>query len=120
MGVTSPCGDLGTSPELSPHCHLPATFHSLGMWTISAKFEDSPDQVFSTQFEVKEYGGCRDCPQGVAPVSPWGWGLSPRGGIGVTGVTPAVLPSFEVSVEPEEKFLYIDRQEDFRVSILAR
>uniref|UniRef100_U3K9W1 Complement C3 n=1 Tax=Ficedula albicollis TaxID=59894 RepID=U3K9W1_FICAL len=31
-----------------------------------------------------------------------------------------VLPSFEVAVEPEEKFLYIDRQEDFRVSILAR
>ncbi|KAM7028218.1 complement C3 [Acridotheres tristis] len=59
---------------------------SLGMWTISAKFEDSPEQVFSTQFEVKEY----------------------------------VLPSFDVSLVPEEKFLYIDRQEDFRVSILAR
>ncbi|XP_041336402.1 complement C3, partial [Pyrgilauda ruficollis] len=59
---------------------------SLGMWTISAKFEDSPDQDFSAQFEVKEY----------------------------------VLPSFEVSVDPEEKFLYIDRQADFRVSILAR
>uniref|UniRef100_A0A803VV77 Anaphylatoxin-like domain-containing protein n=1 Tax=Ficedula albicollis TaxID=59894 RepID=A0A803VV77_FICAL len=86
VGVTSPRGGLGTSPGLSPHCHLPATSSSLGMWTISAKFEDSPDQVFSTQFEVKEY----------------------------------VLPSFEVAVEPEEKFLYIDRQEDFRVSILAR
>ncbi|XP_032939716.1 complement C3 isoform X2 [Catharus ustulatus] len=70
---------------LSLNHNLPEVI-SLGMWTISAKFEDSPDQVFSTQFEVKEY----------------------------------VLPSFEVSVEPEEKFLYIDRQEDFRVSILAR
>ncbi|XP_059728107.1 complement C3 [Haemorhous mexicanus] len=59
---------------------------SLGMWTISAKFEDSPDQDFSTQFEVKEY----------------------------------VLPSFEVSLVPEEKFLYIDRQADFKVAILAR
>uniref|UniRef100_A0A8C5J6C9 Complement C3 n=1 Tax=Junco hyemalis TaxID=40217 RepID=A0A8C5J6C9_JUNHY len=59
---------------------------SLGMWTISAKFEDSPDQDFSAQFEVKEY----------------------------------VLPSFEVSLIPEKKFLYIDSQEDFRVSILAR
>lgn len=53
----------------------------------------------------------------------WGqggpWGLSPRGA-GVTDVIPAVLPSFEVSLEPEEKFLYIDRQQDFRVSILAR
>ncbi|XP_010151419.1 PREDICTED: LOW QUALITY PROTEIN: venom factor-like, partial [Eurypyga helias] len=59
---------------------------SLGTWTIMAKFEDSPEQVFSTQFEVKEY----------------------------------VLPSFEVVLEPEEKFLYIDREEDFRVSITAR
>ncbi|XP_074423056.1 complement C3 [Larus michahellis] len=59
---------------------------SLGTWTIMARFEDSPEQVFSTQFEVKEY----------------------------------VLPSFEVVLEPEEKFLYIDRQEDFRVSITAR
>ncbi|XP_063276896.1 complement C3 [Prinia subflava] len=70
---------------LSLNHNLPEVV-SLGMWTISAKFEDSPDQVFSTQFEVKEY----------------------------------VLPSFEVALEPEEKFLYIDRQEDFRVSILAR
>lgn len=31
-----------------------------------------------------------------------------------------VLPSFEVVLEPEEKFLYIDREEDFRVSITAR
>ncbi|XP_065715319.1 complement C3 isoform X1 [Patagioenas fasciata] len=59
---------------------------SLGTWTIMVKFEDSPEQVFSTQFEVKEY----------------------------------VLPSFEVLLEPEEKFLYIDRQEDFRVTITAR
>ncbi|XP_076216931.1 complement C3 [Aptenodytes patagonicus] len=59
---------------------------SMGIWTIMAKFEDSPEQVFSTQFEVKEY----------------------------------VLPSFEVVLEPEEKFLYIDRKEDFRVSITAR
>uniref|UniRef100_A0A8C3JYJ3 Complement C3 n=1 Tax=Calidris pygmaea TaxID=425635 RepID=A0A8C3JYJ3_9CHAR len=58
----------------------------LGTWTIQAKFEDSPEQVFSTQFEVKEY----------------------------------VLPSFEVVLEPEEKFLYIDREEDFRVSVTAR
>uniref|UniRef100_A0A8B9TC73 Complement C3 n=1 Tax=Anas platyrhynchos TaxID=8839 RepID=A0A8B9TC73_ANAPL len=59
---------------------------SLGTWTIIAKFEDSQEQVFSTQFEVKEY----------------------------------VLPSFEVTLEPEEKFLYIDRKENFRVSITAK
>ncbi|CAN0019716.1 unnamed protein product [Bubo scandiacus] len=59
---------------------------SLGTWTIMAKFEESPEKVFQTNFEVKEY----------------------------------VLPSFEVVLEPEEKFLYIDRNEDFRVSIIAR
>ncbi|XP_068779081.1 complement C3 [Struthio camelus] len=59
---------------------------SLGTWTVLAKFEDSPEQVFSTQFDVKEY----------------------------------VLPSFEVILDPEEKFLYIDRQEDFHVSITAK
>lgn len=32
----------------------------------------------------------------------------------------AVLPSFEVTLDPQEKFLYIDRQEDFRVTITAR
>ncbi|XP_037982232.1 A.superbus venom factor 1-like [Motacilla alba alba] len=70
---------------LSLNHNLPEVV-SLGIWTISAKFEDSPEQVFSTQFEVKEY----------------------------------VLPSFEVSMTLEEKFLYIDRQEDFRVNIRAR
>ncbi|XP_069737624.1 complement C3 [Phaenicophaeus curvirostris] len=59
---------------------------SLGTWTIMAKFEDSPERVFSTQFEVKEY----------------------------------VLPSFEVVLQPEENFLYVDRKEDFRVFITAR
>ncbi|KAM6038387.1 complement C3 [Chlamydotis macqueenii] len=70
---------------LSLNHNLPEVV-SLGTWTIMAKFEDSPEQVFNTQFEVKEY----------------------------------VLPSFEVALEPEEKFLYIDRKEDFRVSITAR
>lgn len=42
------------------------------------------------------------------------------GVLGPLGVRPTVLPSFEVVLEPEEKFLYIDRKEDFRVSITAR
>uniref|UniRef100_A0A8C3I3A3 Complement C3 n=1 Tax=Chrysemys picta bellii TaxID=8478 RepID=A0A8C3I3A3_CHRPI len=58
----------------------------LGTWKITAKYEDSPQQTFSAQFDVKEY----------------------------------VLPSFEVILEPSEKFLYIDSNEDFRVSITAR
>lgn len=100
-------------PQDCPFNLYPA-FSSLGTWTITAKFEDSPEQVFSTQFEVKEYGKV-------------GWG-SPGtrvpcacpGCLGPLGVHPTVLPSFEVVVEPEEKFLYIDQKEDFRVSITAR
>lgn len=38
----------------------------------------------------------------------------------MSGVPSAVLPSFEVTLEPEEKFLYIDRKENFRVSITAK
>uniref|UniRef100_A0A8C3XRS0 Uncharacterized protein n=1 Tax=Chelydra serpentina TaxID=8475 RepID=A0A8C3XRS0_CHESE len=59
---------------------------SLGTWKITARYEDSPQQSFSAQFDVKEY----------------------------------VLPSFEVILEPSEKFLYIDGIEDFTVSITAR
>ncbi|KAM7138920.1 complement C3-like isoform 1-T1 [Macrochelys suwanniensis] len=59
---------------------------SLGTWKITARYEDSPQQSFSAQFDVKEY----------------------------------VLPSFELILEPSEKFLYIDGIEDFRVSITAR
>uniref|UniRef100_A0A8C3DM49 Complement C3 n=1 Tax=Corvus moneduloides TaxID=1196302 RepID=A0A8C3DM49_CORMO len=59
-------------------------------------------------------------PSAVARGHPWPWACGRFRGAGVTDVIPAVLPSFEVSLEPEEKFLYIDRQQDFRVSILAR
>ncbi|XP_029769454.1 complement C3-like, partial [Terrapene carolina triunguis] len=59
---------------------------SLGTWKITARYEDSPQQTFSAQFDVRE----------------------------------DVLPSFEVILEPSEKFLYIDGNEDFRVSITAR
>lgn len=46
----------GTSLALSLSPHPVPTSSSLGTWTIMAKFEDSQEQVFSTQFEVKEYG----------------------------------------------------------------
>ncbi|XP_072847647.2 A.superbus venom factor 1 [Pogona vitticeps] len=58
---------------------------SLGTWKVVAKYQDAPDESFSTQFEVKEY----------------------------------VLPSFEVVVEPAEKFYYVDSNRDFQVSITA-
>ncbi|KAM5230170.1 complement C3-like isoform 2-T2 [Hipposideros larvatus] len=59
---------------------------NMGQWKILAHYEDSPQQVFSAEFEVKEY----------------------------------VLPSFEVQVEPEEKFYYIDDPEGLGVTITAR
>ena len=30
--------------------------HSMGQWKIQAHYEDAPEQVFSAEFEVKEYG----------------------------------------------------------------
>ncbi|XP_023394371.1 complement C3 [Pteropus vampyrus] len=59
---------------------------NMGQWKIRAYYEDSPQQVFSAEFEVKEY----------------------------------VLPSFEVQVEPEEKFYYIDDPKGLEVTITAR
>lgn len=59
---------------------------NMGQWKIRAHYEDSPQQVFSAEFEVKEY----------------------------------VLPSFEVQVEPEEKFYYIDHPKGLAVTITAR
>ncbi|TEA33296.1 hypothetical protein DBR06_SOUSAS8010161 [Sousa chinensis] len=59
---------------------------NMGQWKIKAHYEDSPQQVFSAEFEVKEY----------------------------------VLPSFEVQVEPEEKFYYIDDPNGLKVNIIAR
>ncbi|KAM7141304.1 complement C3 [Molossus nigricans] len=59
---------------------------NMGQWKIRAHYEDSPQQVFSTEFEVKEY----------------------------------VLPSFEVQVEPAEKFYYIDDPNGLEVTITAR
>ncbi|XP_006773408.1 PREDICTED: complement C3-like [Myotis davidii] len=58
----------------------------MGQWKIKAHYEDSPQQVFSAEFEVKEY----------------------------------VLPSFEVQVEPAEKFYYIDDPKGLEVTITAR
>ncbi|XP_032108376.1 complement C3 [Sapajus apella] len=59
---------------------------NMGQWKIKAFYENSPQQVFSAEFEVKEY----------------------------------VLPSFEVIVEPAEKFYYIYNQKGLEVTITAR
>nr|XP_031292928.1 complement C3 [Camelus dromedarius] len=59
---------------------------TMGQWKIQAHYENSPQQIFSAEFEVKEY----------------------------------VLPSFEVQVEPAEKFYYIDDPNGLEVTITAR
>nr|XP_056717149.1 A.superbus venom factor 1-like [Euleptes europaea] len=59
---------------------------SFGTWKVVAKYQDSPQEKFTTQFEVKEY----------------------------------VLPSFEVTLLPKEKFYNINSDDNFRVSITAR
>nr|XP_035139768.2 complement C3 [Callithrix jacchus] len=59
---------------------------NMGQWKIKAYYENSPQQVFSAEFEVKEY----------------------------------VLPSFEVIVEPAEKFYYIYNEKGLEVTITAR
>ncbi|XP_008058979.1 complement C3, partial [Carlito syrichta] len=59
---------------------------NMGQWKIKAFYENAPQEVFSTEFEVKEY----------------------------------VLPSFEVTVEPEEKFYYVYSEKDLEVTITAR
>uniref|UniRef100_A0A8C3HK51 Uncharacterized protein n=1 Tax=Chrysemys picta bellii TaxID=8478 RepID=A0A8C3HK51_CHRPI len=95
-------GSTGTTPEgiivkresvsspskvgIFPMNHRLPEIISLGTWTIVAKYEDSPKQSFSAQFDIKEY----------------------------------VLPSFEVTLEPSEKFFYIDGNEDLRIHINAR
>ncbi|XP_004689349.1 PREDICTED: complement C3 [Condylura cristata] len=59
---------------------------NMGQWKIRAHYEESPQQVFSAEFEVKEY----------------------------------VLPSFEVQIEPAEKFYYINNPKGMEVTITAR
>uniref|UniRef100_A0A452SFQ1 Complement C3 n=1 Tax=Ursus americanus TaxID=9643 RepID=A0A452SFQ1_URSAM len=80
----APSRDLGRDKEIERDRER--LQKSMGQWKIQVHYEDAPQQVFSTEFEVKEY----------------------------------VLPSFEVHVEPAEKFYYIDDPEGLEVTITAR
>jgi len=54
LGLPYPRRGSGGPPGLSRSpAYLP---HSMGVWKIKAYYEDSPQQVFSAEFEVKEYG----------------------------------------------------------------
>lgn len=89
----------------------------MGQWKIQVHYEDAPQQVFSTEFEVKEYGKRRRVSGWGVPAAP-----DPRPQRWCpTGMSlPPVLPSFEVHLEPEEKFYYIDNQNGVTVTITAR
>nr|XP_025844272.1 complement C3 isoform X2 [Vulpes vulpes] len=87
-GVTVKRGSLSSHNQdgiLSQSWYIPELVN-MGQWKIQAHYEDAPEQVFSAEFEVKEY----------------------------------VLPSFEVQVEPAQKFYYIDSAEGLDVTIMAR
>uniref|UniRef100_A0A8C0LBR4 Complement C3 n=1 Tax=Canis lupus dingo TaxID=286419 RepID=A0A8C0LBR4_CANLU len=87
-GVTVKRGSLSSQNQdgiLSQSWYIPELVN-MGQWKIQAHYEDAPEQVFSAEFEVKEY----------------------------------VLPSFEVQVEPAQKFYYIDSTEGLDVTIMAR
>ncbi|XP_054418212.1 complement C3 [Pteronotus mesoamericanus] len=94
INIETPDGILvkrDTRSSLNPLGILPLSWNipelvNMGQWKIRVHYEDSPQQVFSTEFEVKEY----------------------------------VLPSFEVQVEPTEKFYYIDDPKGLEVTITAR
>ena len=97
--------------------------HSMGQWKIKAHYEDSPQQVFSAEFEVKEYGKRSREPGAVGGA--WGRSgehiiLGPMLAHSPPRSVPPVLPSFEVQVEPEEKFYYIDDPDGLKVNIIAR
>uniref|UniRef100_A0AC11CY18 Uncharacterized protein n=1 Tax=Ovis aries TaxID=9940 RepID=A0AC11CY18_SHEEP len=94
ISIETPDGVLVKRDSLSSHnqfgilalsWNIPELVN-MGVWKIKAHYEDSPQQVFSTEFEVKEY----------------------------------VLPSFEVQLEPEEKFYYVDDPDGLKINIIAR
>lgn len=105
-----------------------------------ARYQDSPQQSFSAQFDIKEYG--KDphcCPSSVPESSPlsnlltqsWRRLFIQFGFIdqlynpinstfSPSPLVSPVLPSFEVTLEPSEKFFYIDGNEDLKIHINAR
>uniref|UniRef100_A0A452DX18 Complement C3 n=1 Tax=Capra hircus TaxID=9925 RepID=A0A452DX18_CAPHI len=93
ISIETPDGVLVKQDSLSSHnqfgilalsWNIPELVN-MGVWKIKAHYEDSPQQVFSTEFEVKEY----------------------------------VLPSFEVQLEPEEKFYYVDDPDGLKINIIC-
>ncbi|XP_070597686.1 A.superbus venom factor 1-like isoform X2 [Erythrolamprus reginae] len=84
-GIVVSSNPVNPSSLLTRSYSLPE-FVSFGTWKAVAKYEHSPEEIYTAYFDVREY----------------------------------VLPSFEVRLQPSEKFLYIDGNKIFQVSITAR
>lgn len=62
--------------------------HSMGQWKIQVHYEDAPQQVFSTEFEVKEYGKRRrESGEPTPPTVP-----GPRAGVLLVCLFPQCCP----------------------------
>lgn len=77
---------------------------SVGLWKIVARFSNNIHHIFSTVFEVKDYGAS------LAMCTVWML-------ITLSLKLPdvifliSVLPSFEVKLTPQMKFLYVDSEQ---------
>lgn len=88
---------------LHPQPNCAFLVSSFGVWKIRAKFESNPQEIFSAEFEVKEYGESQ---------------LSRLSVSAETKETSyrtrndffpfSVLPSFEVKLTPGSSFFYVD------------
>lgn len=89
---------------------------SFGLWKIVAKFQNNPQESFSAQFEVKEYG------ESLETAHVPSRNLKNLPSVYLHGHTMfsifAVLPSFEVKLTPVTSFFYVDSPE-LTVSIKA-
>ncbi|KAK6468708.1 complement C3-like isoform X1 [Huso huso] len=83
LEIMNPDGIIINKEQMKPVTGISSSSYKLpevvspGIWKVVAKYEHTPQENFTSEFEVKEY----------------------------------VLPSFEVKVEPMQKFFYIDDKE---------
>ncbi|MGH0174397.1 UNVERIFIED_CONTAM: hypothetical protein FKN15_067853 [Acipenser sinensis] len=83
LEIMNPDGIIINKEQMKPVTGIASSSYKLpevvspGIWKVVAKYEHTPQENFTSEFEVKEY----------------------------------VLPSFEVKVEPMQKFFYIDDKE---------
>ncbi|MGH0153771.1 UNVERIFIED_CONTAM: hypothetical protein FKN15_025261 [Acipenser sinensis] len=90
LEIMNPDGIIINKEQMKPVTGIASSSYKLpevvspGIWKVVAKYEHTPQENFTSEFEVKEY----------------------------------VLPSFEVKVEPMQKFFYID-DEELSVEITA-